>query len=158
MLFTFPSQYWFAIGLSGVFSLTGWSPLIHTGFLVSRTTQDTADAVAGFAYRVITVSDRPFQTVRLPAPLYYAVLLPRLCRNRTGLGSSAFARHYLRNHCYFLFLWVMRCFSSPRLLPVSRDDRLSCRVAPFGNLRVTGYLLLAAAFRSLSRPSSPPRA
>ncbi len=59
---------------------------------------------------------------------------------------------------YFLFLWVMRCFSSPRLLPVIRDDRLTCRVAPFGNLRVTGYLLLAAAYRSLSRPSSPPRA
>ncbi len=29
------------------------------------------------------------------------------------MGSSAFARHYLRNHCYFLFLRVMRCFSSP---------------------------------------------
>lgn len=27
-------------------------------------------------------------------------------------------------------------------------------VSPFGHLRVTGYLLLAAAFRSLSRPSS----
>ena len=23
------------------------------------------------------------------------------------------ARHYLRNHCYFLFLRVLRCFSSP---------------------------------------------
>ena len=32
------------------------------------------------------------------------------------------------------------------------------RVAPFGDLRVSGYLLLPAAFRSLSRPSSPPRA
>ena len=42
VLFTFPSQYWFAIGLSGVFSLTGWAPLIHTGFLVSRTTQEFA--------------------------------------------------------------------------------------------------------------------
>ena len=31
---------------------------------------------------------------------------------------------------------------------------LSCRVSPFGHLRVTGYLLLTAAFRSLSRPSS----
>ena len=89
---------------------------------MSRTTQDTADAVAGFAYRVITVFDRPFQTVRLPAPLSYAVLLPRVCRNIPGLGSSAFARHYLRNHCYFLLLWVMRCFSSPRLLPAWRDD------------------------------------
>ena len=41
VLFTFPSQYWFAIGLSGVFSLTGWAPQFHTGFLVSRATQDT---------------------------------------------------------------------------------------------------------------------
>ena len=30
-----------------------------------------------------------------------------------GLGSCAFARHYLRNRCYFLFLRVLRCFSSP---------------------------------------------
>ena len=29
------------------------------------------------------------------------------------------------------------------------------RVTPFGNLRITGYVLLPAAFRSLSRPSSP---
>ena len=42
MLFTFPSQYWFTIGLLRVFSLTGWSRLVHTGFLVSRATQDTA--------------------------------------------------------------------------------------------------------------------
>ena len=35
-----------------------------------------------------------------------------------GLGSSAFARHYLRNHYYFLFLRVMRCFSSPRSPPL----------------------------------------
>ena len=26
VLFTFPSQYWFAIGLLVVFSLTGWAP------------------------------------------------------------------------------------------------------------------------------------
>ena len=32
------------------------------------------------------------------------------------------------------------------------------RVPPFGNLRVTGYLLLTAAYRSLSRPSSAPDA
>ena len=41
VLFTFPSRYWFTIGLSGVFSLTGWSRWIHTGLHVSRTTQDT---------------------------------------------------------------------------------------------------------------------
>ncbi|KAA6304845.1 hypothetical protein EZS27_043504, partial [termite gut metagenome] len=41
-LFTFPSRYWFTIGLSGVFSLTGWTRRIRTGLLVSRLTQDTA--------------------------------------------------------------------------------------------------------------------
>ena len=30
-----------------------------------------------------------------------------------GLGSSDFARHYSRNRSYFLFLRVLRCFSSP---------------------------------------------
>ena len=30
-----------------------------------------------------------------------------------GLGFSDFARHYFRNHCCFLFLRVLRCFSSP---------------------------------------------
>ena len=38
------------------------------------------------------------------------------------------------------------------------DWILSSRVAPFGNLRVTGYLLLTVAYRSLSRPSSAPDA
>jgi hypothetical protein len=41
VLFTFPSQYSFAIGLPGVFSLTGWCRQIHAGFLRSRATQDT---------------------------------------------------------------------------------------------------------------------
>ena len=36
------------------------------------------------------------------------------------------------------------------------DWILSSRVAPFGDLRVKGYLLLTAAYRSLSRPSSAP--
>ena len=32
---------------------------------------------------------------------------------KAGLGSSAFARHYLRNRFFFLFLRLLRCFSSP---------------------------------------------
>ena len=74
-----------------------------------------------------------------------------------GLGSSAFARHYSRNHCYFLFLRVLRCFSSPRSPHVLHGDRSStCRVAPFGYLRINVCLQLPVAFRSLPRPSSPP--
>ncbi len=48
-----------------------------------------------------------------------AVLLPRTCRNTCGLGCSPFARHYWGNHCCFLFLRVLRCFSSPRWPPAS---------------------------------------
>ena len=59
---------------------------------------------------------------------------------------------------YFLFLEVLRCFSSLRSPPNSclDDSPSDCRVVPFGNLRVKGYLHLTEAYRSLSRPSSPP--
>ena len=40
-LFHSPVRGAFPIGLSGVFSLAGWSRRIHAGFLVSRATQDT---------------------------------------------------------------------------------------------------------------------
>ena len=43
--------------------------------------------------------------------------------------------------------------------PIARDDAASRhRVAPFGHLRINSYLPIPAAYRSLSRPSSPLRA
>ena len=36
--------------------LTGWSPQIHTGFLVSRATQDTAKNNESYSYRAFTLS------------------------------------------------------------------------------------------------------
>ena len=46
-----------------------------------------------------------------------------------------------------------------RLFDSTQDDWiLSSRVAPFGNPRINGYLLLPEAYRSLSRPSSAPDA
>ena len=79
--------------------------------------------------------------------------------NFIGLACSAFARRYLRNRCFFLFLRLLRCFSSAgsphAAMDLPHDDRgFHGRVSPFGHRRVTGYLLLSAAFRSLSRPSS----
>jgi hypothetical protein len=35
-----------------------------------------------------------------------------------GLGSSLFARRYLGNRSFFLFLGLLRCFSSPGLLHI----------------------------------------
>ena len=89
-----------------------------------------------------------------------AVLLPRTgLATPTGLGSSPFARHYWGNHCCFLFLRVLRCFSSPRSPrrhKADGDRPSGGRVVPFGNPGVKGHLLLTRAYRSLSRPSSPP--
>ena len=49
--------------------------------------------------------------------------------------------------------------SVPRVRPTIRgNDSSSHWVAPFGNLRINGHLRLPGAYRSLSRPSSPPRA
>ncbi len=41
VLFTFPSRYLFTIGLSGVFSLTGWCRQIQREFHRLPPTQDT---------------------------------------------------------------------------------------------------------------------
>ena len=58
-----------------------------------------------FVYGAITRYGRTFQTVPLTR-----TNLPRL-------GCSPFARHYLGNRYYFLFLQVLRCFSSLSLPP-----------------------------------------
>ena len=78
-----------------------------------------------------------------------------MCKH-TGLGSSAFARHYLRNHYYFLFLSLLRCFSSGGL--TFKDKSSTCQVSPFRHLRINVRLQLPVAFRSFPRLSSPSRA
>ncbi len=77
----------------------------------------------------------------------------------SGLGSSHFARRYFGNRCFFLFLSLLRCFSSGGSPSYVMDWRmstwsLSMWVSPFRNLRIKGYLLLPEAYRSLSRLSS----
>ena len=65
-----------------------------------------------FVYGSFTLFALPFQVIRL----YITILLTRSAPQvhyKLGLGSSDFARHYFRNHCCFLFLRVLRCFSSP---------------------------------------------
>ena len=158
MLFTFPSQYWFTIGLLVVFSLAGWSPRIQTGFLVSRPTQDTSNSTWIYVYGNITLYVMTFQPIPLDHESYVEVLQPRHCRNNTGLGSFHFARHYSGNRYFFLFLRILRCFSSPRWLSSLSDRPSACQVVPFGYVRIKSCLQIPAHFRSLPRPSSPPEA
>ena len=149
VLFTFPSRYSFAIGLTGVFSLAGWARLIRAGLLVSRVTQDTAR--------------------------------PRPC-SCTGLSPSVMQLSrcfHSTFECHNAVLLPPRCVATPRVWAVPRslattggitvvfppfasvhictDNYPSGNwVVPFGNPRINGYLLLPGAYRSLSRPSSPP--
>ena len=79
MLFTFPSRYWYAIGLSGVFSLTGWSRLIRAEFLVLRVTQDTTRphraSITGLSPSMTELSRTFFSHFEY----HGVVLLPRIC-------------------------------------------------------------------------------
>ena len=97
------------------------------------------------------------RTVLLILVITYAVLTPQ-CTHR-GLGSFHFARRYFGNRFFFLFLRLLRCFSSPGSLPYVMDWRtdtwgLLMWVSPFRYLRIVAYLQLPEAFRSLSRLSS----
>ena len=110
-----------------------------------------------FAYGAFTLSGWPFLTILLKIEVTCAVLTPEC--THSGLGSSGFARRYSRNRCFFLFLRLLRCFSSPGSPPYVMDWRMDtyslCTwVSPFRYLRIMAYLQLPEAFRSLSRLSS----
>ena len=136
----------------GVFSLTGWSRLIQTGFLVSRPTQDTAIVKLTYLYGSFTLYGRTFQIVPVHCLLNIAVLLPRHCRNNTGLGYFPFARRYLGNRCFFLFLLLLRCFSSEGWPPSPESpDQVS-----FANPRSLSQLTTSfVASKSLGIPHAP---
>ena len=59
----------------------------------------------------------------------------------------------------FPFLRVLRCFNSPRLPRYGMDSRTDTPkgwVPPFGNPGINAFWQLLRAYRSLTRPSSPP--
>ena len=64
------------------------------------------------------------------------VLQPQLCLNKIGLGSFHFARHYSGNHFCFLFLSLLRCFSSRGSPPLLGSVPSAHWVAPFGHHRI----------------------
>ena len=65
-----------------------------------------------FVYGGVTRFALPFQVIRLSIQILSRSPYP-VSIATYGLGFSDFARHYSRNHCCFLFLRVLRCFSSP---------------------------------------------
>jgi hypothetical protein len=66
--------------------------------------------------------------------VHITVLQPLKGRNLQDLGYSHFARHYSGNHYCFLFLQVLRCFSSLGLLPASGILGLQPRGLPHSEI------------------------
>ena len=97
------------------------------------------------AYRLLSLSTTP-EILRLPV-----CPLPRSLATTDGISVDVSSSPYLDVS--------VQAVPFLHLFDSMQDDWiLSSRVAPFGNLRVTGYLLLTVAYRSLSRPSSAPDA
>ena len=164
MLFTFPSRYSFAIGLSVVFSLSGWSPIIQPEFLVFRHTQVATELASASRKGLSPATARRSRRFRSLPLSVSSLLLPRhMPCDTAGLGSSPFARRYWGNRYYFLFLQVLRCFSSlrsphfisdagiaPGGLPHS-DIRGSMGICPSPRLFAACHVLLR-----LREPRHPP--
>ena len=150
-----------------VFSLTRWSSLFPTGFLVSRRTPDTPSSRTISRTGLLPSSAVLSNTILLSFLMNYGVLHPRAITN-SGLGCSDFARHYFRNRFYFLFLRVIRCFSSPGSLRYTYLFSIRYRNITYGEFPhsdICGSLLICsspqlfAACRVLLRrhvPRHPP--
>ena len=124
---------------------------------MSRPTQDTA------RLQLISCTGLSPSMVQLSRSFHYQFLLMSQSYNPTDAETSvvwAVPRSLAATE------GITIVFSSSGYLDVSvhrvsllTDNTASLYwVAPFGNLRVESYLHLTVAYRSLSRPSSPPRA
>ena len=147
-----------------MFSLGGWSLRIPTGFHVSRSTWVRLSERQGdFAYRTITFYGGSFQSLRLSPHLVtlrgspISAPQPRNEFPRPGLGCSPFARRYSGNRVFFLFLEVLRCFSSPGWPPdpMNSDPDERALPRPGFPIRASPDRSLLAAPRGLSQLATP---
>ena len=119
-----------------------------------------------FEYETITLFGSSFQKLLL------SILSPH-CRPTTprskllGLAFFAFARRYLRNHSYFLFLQLLRCFSSLRYLSICYvfTDEWQAKLAGFPHSEIAGskrtyssptHIVVSHVLRRLLVPRHPP--
>jgi hypothetical protein len=129
-LFTFPSRYSSTIGHQEVFRLTRWSWQIHTGFLEPRATRaPSPGSPSNFAYPALTVYGTASQRLRLsdgfitPRPVGRPAQKGPTTPNTQRPPAITRARFSLlrfrsplltESQFCFLFLRVLRCFTSPR--------------------------------------------
>ena len=76
-------------------------------------------------------------------------------------GLFRFRSPLLTESILFIFLRILRCFTSPRFAQLILCIQIRVImithdwVSPFGNLRIKACVPLPEAYRSLPRPSSP---
>ena len=110
----------------------------------------------GFAYWAVTIYGRTFQTAPLaPRPPHGGPTTPGPRRHGPGLGWPPFARHYWGDHCCFLFLRVLRCFSSPRWPPTQHSAGWRASGPPGSPIREPRDQRLHAPTPGLSRLAAP---
>ena len=127
---------------------------------MSRATQDTTTVHFASGTRLSRSADelsRSFPSQNFVR--YRGPTTPDLPK-QDGFGLFPGRSPLLGESFLFSFPAGTKMFQFPAFASVNiTDDTPSeCRVVPFGDPRVKGYLHLTAAFRSLSRPSSPVRA
>ena len=105
----------FAIGHWVVFRLGGWALRLHTGLHVSGTTLVSLSSLPISSTGISPSASGLSRTLRLSFRIQSGGPQPHGARHH-GLASFPFARRYLGNRCFFLFLELLRCFSSPRFL------------------------------------------
>ena len=122
VLFTFPSQY-YALSVTKEYLALGGGP---PDFLQGSTCLVVLRILpCTFRFRL-----RGFHPLWLAFPKPFCYLAVSLMQSITpacthaGLGSSHFARRYFGNRVFFLFLRLLRCFSSPGSLPYVMDWRM----------------------------------
>ena len=136
-----------------------WSAQIHTPFHVWRITQGHPRVALDFGYGDITLFVGTFQVLHLSIVIPHRG--PTTPEASFWFGLFRFRSPLLTESILFLFLRLLRCFTSPgianSLLCIQSEttEYYPSQVTPFGNLRVKAYLPLSEAYRSLSRPSSP---
>ena len=122
VLFTFPSRYLCTIGLPVIFSLARWCWPVQAGFLRSRPTQGTrpgsSRTCTGLSPSMAAFSKRA-PLWQLPFP---QALQPPAARNGVWAVPLPLAATHGITDC-FLFLRVLRCFSSPGRCPGTRPGR-----------------------------------
>ncbi len=110
-------------------------------------------------YRTITVYGSTFQRILLIKCLAISWSYNPTHAVTWWFGLFPVRSPLLGESLLFSFPTGTKMFQFPALASIKMDDIPSeCRVVPFGNLWIKGYLHLPEAYRSLSRPSSPPRA